>query len=67
MKKDEEKDINNNSEITQQENTFSPFTQSLKKKQHDEAKLSSLMKTALDNNEFILRKSRESKGNKEFC
>lgn len=40
--------------ITQQENTFSPFTQSLKKKQHDEAKLSSLMKTALDNNEFIL-------------
>ena len=40
--------------VTQQENTYSPFTQGLKKKRHDEAKLSSLMKSALDNNEFIL-------------
>jgi EAL domain-containing protein (putative c-di-GMP-specific phosphodiesterase class I) len=40
--------------ITQQENTYSAFTQGLKKKQVDEAKLSSLMKSALDNNEFIL-------------
>ena len=40
--------------ITQQENTYCAFTQGLKKKQHDEAKLSSLMKSALDNNEFIL-------------
>ena len=40
--------------ITQQENTYSSFTQDIKKKQHDEAKLSSLMKSALDNNEFIL-------------
>ena len=40
--------------VTQQENTYNPFTQDLKKKQHDEAKLSSLMKSALDNNEFIL-------------
>ena len=40
--------------VTLQENTYSAFTQNLKKKQHDEAKLSSLMKLALDNNEFIL-------------
>ena len=40
--------------VTQQENTYSAFTQSLKQKQHDEAKLSTLMKSALDNNEFVL-------------
>ena len=40
--------------VTQQENTYSGFSQSLKQKQHDEAKLSTLMKSALDNNEFVL-------------
>lgn len=40
--------------VTQQENTYSAFTQSLKQKQHDEARLSTLMKSALDNNEFVL-------------
>ena len=40
--------------VTQQENTYSAFTQSLKQKQHEEAKLSTLMKSALDNNEFVL-------------
>ena len=40
--------------VTQQENTYSAFSQSLKQKQHDEARLSTLMKSALDNNEFVL-------------
>ncbi len=40
--------------VTQQENTYSPFTKALKQKQHEEAKLSTLMKSALDNNEFVL-------------
>ena len=40
--------------VTQQENTYSAFTQSIKQKQHEEARLSTLMKSALDNNEFVL-------------
>ncbi len=40
--------------ITQQENTYSPFTQALRQKQHKEAQLSTLMKSALENNEFVL-------------
>ena len=40
--------------ITQQENTYSAFTKAIKQKQHDEARLSTLMKSALDNNEFVL-------------
>ncbi len=40
--------------VTQQENTYNGYTKALKKKQHDEAKLSTLMKSALDNNEFVL-------------
>ena len=40
--------------VTQQENTYSGYTKNLKQKQHEEAKLSTLMKSALDNNEFVL-------------
>jgi EAL domain-containing protein (putative c-di-GMP-specific phosphodiesterase class I) len=40
--------------VTQQENTYNGYTKALKQKQHEEAKLSTLMKSALDNNEFVL-------------
>ena len=40
--------------VTQQENTYNGYTKILKQKQHEEAKLSTLMKSALDNNEFVL-------------
>lgn len=40
--------------VTQQENTYNPFTKAIKQKQHEEAELSTLMKSALDNNEFVL-------------